>query len=500
MLRKSCSRIPAPLLWLLPVVLVCSTLWSFWSPPFEVPDEPSHYAFVESLVERGATPYREATPAERDAPPLEVVNRQPGVVSTEAQHLIDAANAYPLVYDGYTRPPWSERAEDRYDRTANEGPRDDGGRASFASGNQQLFYRLETIPYRAGGTTVDRLFLMRWTAGLWMLITAVGAWLLAGELLGRNRFAQLACAATLGMWPMLDFITAGVNPDGMLVALSTLSLWAMARVARRGATLRSALGLLVLVALASLSKIAGVALAPAAVFALVTGTPVLRARLRDSIPRLLGVAAAMGFAALLVLVIGEALGKLPPQLHDIFSQSYDPDRFASYLWQFYLPNPGFLDRQITPYPVISELGVYNTWFGMTWGVFGWVNVWWPGWVYAICFVISLIVLAGSLVTLRRGGRDRDRHQATVAITLGLAVVAVLAGVHLQDFSTYVRGLPPFAQGRYLFPVAGIGGLAVGAAVLAVPPRWRAATTAGWLAALIVLQIAALSLVASRFYA
>jgi hypothetical protein len=100
----------------------------------------------------------------------------------------------------------------------------------------------------------------------------------------------------------------------------------------------------------------------------------------------------------------------------------------------------------------------------------------------------------------RGGAA-DRRGTLVALVLGVAAAGVLAGVHLQDYTNGVNRFLPFAQGRYLFPVAGIGGLMVAAAVVVLPRRTLRPLAAGaWLAFLVVFNVAAFGIQAVRFYA
>jgi 4-amino-4-deoxy-L-arabinose transferase-like glycosyltransferase len=492
---------------LLPVVLVCTTIWTFFDPHWQAPDEPQHYGYAETLAEQGHRP--------RSGTPIDALDRitgklsffRTGELSTEGQRVLDFGNAYANVGDGYARPLWGEGAERRYARVAGDGPRDDGGRISGASTYPPLYYAFETLAYRAasGGTGVDRFFSMRWFSGLWALVTAVGGWLLAGEVFGRRRLPQLVTAATLGLWPMITFISAAVNPDAMLIALSTLALWLAVKVARQGTRLWPALALLAVTGLAAATKASGAALVPAAAFAILTGLPAVRARTGDRAPRLLALGGGLLALVIIALLGGEAAGVLPEQLAGVVRDRPDVSGFVSYLWQFYLPDPGFLDdHQRFLFPVIGDLPLYNTWFGTSWGTFGWVNVWFPDWAYRIFFVIALLVLGGALTTAYRSLRARrvaaTQGSAAAAIVLAIAAVGVLAGVHLQDYANLTGGELPFAQGRYLFPVAGLGGLAVGAAVLAVPARARAAAAGGWLSFLVVFQVAALSVLATRFYA
>ncbi len=487
---------PRPLLLLLPVVLLCSTIWSVWNPLWQTTDEPQHFGYVESLAELGHRPNGHAAGQLKSA----------GDVSTVTKRTEIATNEAPVAFDLYARPPWSELAERRYERTARVGPRDNGGGRTGASSYPPLYYALETLPYRAasGATALDRAYVMRWFSGLWALVSAVGGWLLVGEVLGRRRLPQLAGAATLGLWPMILYLSAAINPDAMLTAMSALALWQMVRIARRGTALWTSVALLVTVGAAAAAKVSGAALAPAALFVIVAGLPAVRTRTRDRARPLLLLAVALLVVPLLVLLAASGAGILPAQLDAVVNFRPDLHGFASYLWQFYLPRLGFMDRQNFMYPVISHLPVYNLWFGMSWGTFGWNDIWFPRWVYWIFFVLSLTVLTGAgvaAVRARRHGRDGvDRGSAAATIALAIAALGVLTGVHLQDYSNGVDNLIPFAQGRYLFPVAGIGAVAVAAAVSAVPARLRAAAAGAWLGFLIVFQVAALALLATRFYA
>ena len=63
----------------------------------------------------------------------------------------------------------------------------------------------------------------------------MSGWLLAGELLGRDRGAQLLAGAVCGLAPMATFVSAAVTPDALIFPLWGLAFWLMARVVRRGA-------------------------------------------------------------------------------------------------------------------------------------------------------------------------------------------------------------------------------------------------------------------------
>ncbi len=82
----------------------------------------------------------------------------------------------------------------------------------------------------------------------------------------------------------------------------------------------------------------------------------------------------------------------------------------------------------------------------------------------------------------------------------LALVTTVAGLHWTEYHQFVGGATSFIQGRYLLPLAGIGGLAVALALRQFTPRTRALLTAVWLAAVFALTLFSLGLSWERFYA
>lgn len=490
MAAATLRQVPRPLALLLLVILVATTVWTFFDSPWQVMDETRHFGYVESLAVQHEPPSRDSSY---------------GGVSDRSQRAIDDANGNRVAFDNYARPPWSENAGRRYEAHAHGGDPDNGGHITSVSFNPPLYYLVELIPYAAasGGTTLDRLFAMRWFSGLWALVIAIGGWLLAGEVLGRDRLAQLVTAATLGLWPMITYLSAGVSAEGMVIALCTLVLWLSVRIVRRGVSKGRVLALVAVLAAAVATKVSALALAPGALLAVASALPAVRTRVGDRLPRLLGLAAILFVVPAVVLFGAAKLGVAGNQLGELSGQSFDVQRLGAYLWQFYLPRLSVMEPQVHMVSVISTLPLYNVWLGTSWGTFGWASIWFPAGVYKLFLAVSIAVLGGALVRLtgawRRERCSLDRRLVAIALVLAVGALGTLAGVHLQDFSNLVHDEVPFAQGRYLFPVAGIGALAVGAALRALPVRARPLAAGAWLGGLIAFQVAALALVASQFY-
>ncbi len=135
LLRRQLRRVPRAAWVCALVAFLNAACWSVISPPFENPDEPSHFAYVQRLAETGKLP----TSSAEKFPPAEytVLNdlhysqvrfhSEQGTISTPAeQRQLESDLAKPLA------------------RSGGEG-------ATGVSASQPpLYYALETIPYAPG--------------------------------------------------------------------------------------------------------------------------------------------------------------------------------------------------------------------------------------------------------------------------------------------------------------------------------------------------------------
>jgi 4-amino-4-deoxy-L-arabinose transferase-like glycosyltransferase len=373
------------------------------------------------------------------------------------------------------------------------------------------------------------MYVMRLFSVLWLLVTTVGAWLLAGELFDRNRQLQLLTAATIGLWPMLTFMSSAINPDGMLAALWTLATWLGVSILRRGLTVRRAVGVCLCAGLALVTKATALALLPPVAFALAVGAWRLRHKVsRRQLAWGLGAAAAFAVPVIAWILAAHDAGHDPFGQAALVSQGAAADagaggaggaatsavpkgfqlnRFASYLWQFYFPKLPFMQEQRFVYPVISHYPAYEVWLASGWASFGWVNIWFPAWVYRVFLVIVLAVGTGAGITamrsvraLRATGGFLRRAPWTMIAFFALTVGTLLAGLHWTDYHMLVDNEAPFIQGRYLLPVGAVLALVVAQAVRALPARFRTVAIGSVLGGLVALQLACLVLVATRYYA
>lgn len=489
-----------PLASLLAAVAVVAAAWALLVPPWQVPDEAKHFAYVETLAERGDVP--------SGARPAFATDETLARAASQASEAAGAESR---------KPEWSAAAyrgwRAAYARL-RPAARHDGGGATRASANSPLYYALELPAYEAasGGDTFARLYAMR----LWSALTALAAtafvWLLAGEALGRRPLLQLTAAAVVGLQPLLSFVSAGVNPDGLLVAAWAGALWLCARILRRGLTGATAAWLTVITGVAAAVKPGGYALVPAAAAAI--GLGVWRRRARSPNWRRLAIwsVAAVVVVGIAVAALLSAAGPATPLGHGLRGLG-TVRGFLTYLWEFYLPRlpsmPSF--AQLPPMPA------WDAWIATGWGGFGSQEIRFPVLVYAVLAGASAVALGGAGLALARARRSLD---VGLLVVFALGAGALVLGLHWSEYSLITNHGPHLAaslrrlreipldrvagnalmRGRYLLPLLPLGGLAAAAAVTLVPARRRAIAVGGVLGSLAALQVAALAIVAARFYA
>jgi len=481
-LRK---RVPRPLGLLLVCAALLSAAWAFFTPPWQGPDETMHYGYVESLAQRHARPGLEK-----------------GQLFSSQQRLsMRASNADKLISISNGRPQWSKAEADRYDDRAQDAPTGNGGGArkgsyNLARNNPPTFYVLELPAYAAGsvhGGVNARLYLMRLATILSLLATIVGVWLLVGELVGRNRSSQLAGAASVGLLPMATHLGSTVSPDSLMYAFWTFVLWLGVRALKRGFEPRVVTALVVTTVGAVLTKGTSVALVPPVLGVLAYGlwhSPRLRERVSDLRARkghLLAVFVAGTAVAALMLVGGFA--RYSSQLSAQLQGEIAPKEMASYLWQFYLPRPGFL----ADFSTVKGIPVYDVWLKDLAGNFAWLQIQQPDWLYAVLGLTTVAVIVVGGITL---WRDQPR---SVVLFLAAVVGVLIAGLHLTDYQQGVKTGVGFMQGRYLLPVAGVFAGLVAASWSRLPAHRRPAATAIVLGALLALQVVSFSRAAGFWY-
>jgi 4-amino-4-deoxy-L-arabinose transferase-like glycosyltransferase len=454
--------------------------WALLSPPGQSPDEPAHVAYVQVLGERFDLP----------DPDVAVADLREKAFSTEQKLARDRAHEQWQYAEPAVKSEWDPSAERRWkaeDARLHRRDRRDGGGPNSAAGNPPLYYAYEALAYRAAaGTYFDRLFTMRMWSVLLLGVGVVATWLLVGELIGGDRLAQLVAGAVVGLQPMATFISASVNPDSGLLALWALAFWLGVRLLTGRVRTREVVALVTVTIAALLTKASSLALLPAVAFVFAV---VVRRRLagRWTAARVLGLVAgaAVVLAAATIGASGRVEGVFALHLNDLRG-------FASYLWQAYLPNLPWQNAL----PGLAAFAGYDVWIRSGWAAFGWLEVQFPGPVYALLAVISVGIVAAAVVAVRRGRFTLDR---AVLGFFALAAFTLVAALHWADFRQLVTDQGSFLQGRYLLPLLPLGAVATAAALSNLRPGRRGTAAAIVLGGLFALQLLSLGLIAVRFY-
>jgi Predicted membrane protein (DUF2142) len=472
-------RVPAPLAILLAVATVQFLAWVVVLPAIQAPDEHSHFAYTQRLVETGERP-----PLEGDADPY----------SAELEAAWYGAGVGPLIGNLSARPYWTgldERLWRERDRALGADARDERTGPNAASRNPPVYYAYAGLAYAAAshGSFFDRFYAMRLANLPLYLLTIVMTWILAGQLLGPATWPRTVAAGVVAVHPQFAFVAAGISPDPMLTAIWAVFLVLAVHAVKQGLTWTAAAGMGVLALASVLTHPRG---APLAVLALIAAGLGVRRRVGYVSGRAFavgGAAVAAGIAVVVAVLVARA-----GVLDATSGAQFNVREFASYLWQFYLPRLPFMNESIGP-----EYGAKIAFVETFYGVFASLEVRWPQYVYDALAVISVIGLAALCALLIRArGRLRGRWDL-VALLVTIPVTLVLA-LHFAAYrNLLVEPSNPVIVGRYLLPLVPLFGVAVAVVVRALPERASAAAGSALLSSGALLGISGLGMTAVRFY-
>jgi Predicted membrane protein (DUF2142) len=451
--REQLRRVPR-LAWTCALVAFLNAVcWSLISPPFQVPDEPEHVAYVKVLAEAGRTPTEGGNFTPEEAAALRDTRLQEIAEQPEYQTVYSPAQLEKLHEDLET------------DRGPPEAETSYGG---VAASEPPLYYALQAIPFTLAksATLLDRIQLMRLLSALMCALTAMFSYLFVREALPRVRWAWTVAGLAVALVPLLGLMSGAVNPDSMLYAVTAAVFFCLARGFRVGLSRGGALTLGVAIAVGLLTKLNFVGIAPGALLGLIVlSVRAARAHGRAayvSLALALSIALSPAFAFLLErLASGGSLGIFSGAITSV----HEPLAEASYIWQMYLPRlPGMHDD----FP-----GLFTTrqiWFDGYVGLYGWLDTPFPGWVYDIALIPAVAIVLLCVRTLvARGAALRARVWELIVYGLMAAGLLVLVGG-----SSYVR-FPTidaeFGQVRYVLPLLPLLGAVLALAARGAGRRW-----------------------------
>jgi len=439
------------------VACVSAVCWSIITPPFQVPDEPDHVAYVQDLAETGRLPTSSAR--------AEFSTREINALNGLHQGLVRFSPQFPAI---------ASVAEQRVleHDLALPHPSGEYVSAGLAAGEPPLFYALEVIPYAvgSGGTLLDSVQLMRLLSAFMAGLTALFTFLFVRETLPGAAWAWTVGALGVALTPSLGFISGGVNPESMLIAISAALFCTLARAFRRGFTPRLAIAIGLVTATGFLTKLNFIGFAPGVFLGLLLLT-VRTARITSKRSALIALAIASSIACapvlpyLLINVLSGAPGLGAVSLglrHQAGSVSHGLD----YIWQFYLPTlPGM--KAYFP-------GIFTTrqlWFDGFVGNFGWLDTVFPGWVDDFALApASLIAIfcARGLVA----GSSHLRGRAAELAVYATMVIGLMILVGADSYITQVSSKgPPYSETRYFLPLLPLMALVLTLAARGAGRRW-----------------------------
>jgi 4-amino-4-deoxy-L-arabinose transferase-like glycosyltransferase len=480
-----------PLVALLAVAGLLSLGWSVAIAPFTGGDEDNHFAYTAWLASSGHPPA--VSSGQR---PYSTIQ---GFAFRDLGYLRTVGNPE-------ARPPWHDVEERRYKRFARAQPPDaqsNGSGPNPLGKNPPLYYAYESLPWLVapGGHLFGRLFLMRLASGLLLLATVTFMWLLAGEVF-RRALPRTVATGVVALHPLLTYTSGIVTNDNLLATLWTLFFWLALRVVRLGLSPGRVAALAAVAAASILTHGRGLAIVPVFLITLLVALLRHRPAVRAALPAIgAGVAVlAVALVAYRVILANAADGDVGAAAYGGevtlgAANGFNLRQFASFVWQFYLPKLGFMSPRVGPGYGFRQMFV-ETGFGS----FASLEIVFAPWVYDLV-QITLVGTAVALYTLlARHWPLVRRHLAEIVVLLagGLSMLGLL---HLASYRAVAGGgADPLITGRYLLPLVGLLGLAVGGVVALLPRPAAPYVGAAVLVGLCSLSLAGIGLAVTRFYA
>ena len=480
-------RVVAPLRGLHPALVVLLVLaaahgvaWAVVTAPLNGPDESAHFAYAQDLAENHHAPSRETGG---------------GTQSTEATTLLFGLNLYAIVLHPEGKPTFS--AVDRINAQIDKEPpaaRKDGTGPNAAANYPPLYYAYEAVAYEASParSLLGRIFFMRLATTLLLVITVWLTWLIAAELFARTWVRTLA-TGMVALQPKLGFGGGIINPDLMLVLVSTGALLMGLRLARHGPTLGSVLGLAAFAGAGAVVHPRGLFLPPFAVIAL--GVALMRTW--PGLRRALGFGAAVVGITFVCVAISVAWsqGHAGGAISENPVGGFSVRQFVSYQWQFYLPKLGSMYTKVGP----PQYGYRQVYIDSFFGAFASFSV-----TYRLIILDLLQVLAGiGLVALWTTVVTRwyvvvaRWREIAVCVVFFLGLMSLL---HVVSYMNLRGSTDPVLTGRYLLPAVALYGCAIAWVASSLPRRLGIAFAGLLLGGALLLAIGGVGLSLDRFYA
>jgi hypothetical protein len=488
-------------MWMFVIAAVNACCWALITPVFQGPDEVDHFAYTQSVVERGQGPSRDP------ASPLARWSGAENLALEDTSFLTDHQI-------GDSRAPWlaSEQAEYRRAVTVAHPRRDDGGGYTTSAAHGSIYYVALAPAYllTRHASVFSQLTLMRITSALIGALVALFTFLIARELAPGRPWLAVLAALLVAFEPMYGFISGVVNNDvGVNATAAALELLLL-RMLRRGMTIPwAALTGAVLVAL-PIVKGTGLSLYPVAGLVFLATLWRHHSR-RDLIAWLALAAGAVVMSELSSVVLAglapsasSASGSaaISSNANAVTEALHHLPSYASYLWQALLPRLPFMTRYFPPashggFVLFADPG-FVIFVERGWAAFGWYDVFFPHSVYVVIFLVMVLFVALGIWAARREWPWLSRHRMELLALIAMPL-AVVAGFEAAYYTSTPRvAIAEF--GRYAFPAIGPLAILVVGALHAFGRRRMLGAGVVLLLAMLGLSYASQLLMLTSFYA
>ncbi len=485
-------------LWVYVLVALNGAAWALITPAFQAPDEVDHFAYVQSLVERGqkTTPY----PASHRLR-----------WSTSEDNALRGSGMITDHQSSDSRSPWLPADVAAYRRLVarNGDSTSDGGGYEGTAGYGPLYYLALAPGYLVASSSspFTQLALMRLVSVLIGALTALFTFLLVRELFPRRPWLAVFGGLVVGLQPMYAFLSATVNNDIGIDAGAAACLYLIVRLVRRGVQWQTTLPLGVVLGALPFLKGSGLDFYPLAVLALGATLWMRRTQARAD-RRTVGIAVSLLAVPWLLVYAASALlqqALTPAAPYRGASQMvataggsftviiHHPTSYIVYLWEMLLPRLPFMTDHFPP----NVLPANTIFVKRGWGAFGWYDTFFPSWVYGVLWAVILVTaVAGLYVAWRH--RDVLRRRAVETALLLVCPLVVVAGFAAVFYTPGVRA-EVAEHGRYAFPALAALTVWVIVALHAVGRKRLVGAAAVLLVAMLALSYASQVLTFVSFY-
>jgi 4-amino-4-deoxy-L-arabinose transferase-like glycosyltransferase len=426
------------------VAFLNAACWSLITPPFQVPDEPAHVAYVREIAEAGRLPSGSGED-----------------LSAEEESVVEALHVARIREQQENQPISSQPEQDQLEHELERAERSSekgGTEAGVAASQPPLFYVLQAIPYTlAGGTLLDRLELMRLLSALMGGLTALFVFLFIRETLPGVPWAWTVGALSVALVPLLGFMSGAVNPDALLFAVSAALFYCLARAFRRGLTRQSAVALGAVTAVGFTTKLNFIGMTPGVLLGLIVLAVRAAHTSRRAAYRSLAIAISIAVCPVIVYVIIHLTSGHPAL--GVASSSIDSTGGSvleelNYIWQLFLPR---LPGTSNDFP-----GVFTTrqiWFNGYIGLYGWLDTTFPGWLYDLALIPAALIAGLCIRELfsRRVALRARVAELIVYLAMGAGLMVLIGASSYEEFPKLEA---EFGQTRYLLPLLPLLGAAL----------------------------------------